>query len=311
MTVFAEPPDNSPWSLFLSNPRWVDCSSFESSNDDEEKTFDLVICWRNNFFKNGKRRGRKVYFWGHDSPSWNFGDLSDLDGMFYLSKYHRSQYKSIMPKIMEKPYVISGNGVVLEQFKQPKSFKNPYKCGYFSSYSRGLIILLHIWPEIYQKFPQAELDIYYGRETYGTLSDDKMQWIIKKLDEYKSLGVRECGRVGHQALANAMQETSILLYPCTCYAETFCITVVKCQLAGMIPIVTRVGALDETLHPDVPGILDFKNDDDITHYLTVVINIMSNIDKLDNSIDKYIEFAKKYTWEACTNKWLELHNSLI
>ena len=131
VVVFAEPPSKSPWSLYLSNPRWVDCDIFDSYKTKAgigNKYFDMVICWRNNFFNKGKECGKKVYFWGHDSPSWDFRDLSNLDGMFYLSKYHKSQYKNIMPKIVEKPYVISGNGVVLEQFTSPKSFTNPYKC---------------------------------------------------------------------------------------------------------------------------------------------------------------------------------------
>ncbi len=313
VTVFADPPPNSPWSLPLSNPLWLDCSNFgkyEEIGSKGDKPFDMVICWRNSFFKNAKKCGKRVYFWGHDSPSYDFGDISDLDGMFYLSEYHKNQFKSVMPKILNKPYTISGNGVVLEQFTNPKNFKNPYKCGYFSSYSRGLMILLDIWPNIKRLYPEATLDIYYGRETYGTLSDDNMQWIIKKLDEYKSLDVKECGKVGHVELANAMQETSILLYPCSCTAETFCITVVKCQLAGMIPITTRIGALDETVHPDAPGIIIVNNSIDINKYYNAVIETMSNITELEPSRDKYIEFAKKFTWEACTNKWLELHEQL-
>jgi glycosyltransferase involved in cell wall biosynthesis len=167
-----------------------------------------------------------------------------------------------------------------------------------------------IWPEIRKKFPLAELDIYYGRETYGIMSDKDMAWTVSKIEEYKDLGVRECGRVGHEELAAAMQEISVLLYPCTCYAETFCITVVKCQLAGMIPVVCRTGALEETVHPDAPSLPPFKRQDDIIKYLDLAIKTLSKIEDLDNDRDKYIEFAKKFTWQACTDKWLELHKSV-
>ena len=162
------------------------------------------------------------------------------------SDWHRSLY----PEVAEKQVAVIGNGILPRHIDGSRP-KRPYSAGYFSSYDRGLETLLHMWPKIRERVPDATLSIYYGWNLFDALHahNANMQAfkhrILRQLDSLKKLGVTEYGRVSHAELARAMEEISVWLYP-TDFTETFCITALKTAEAGMQQVCTNVGALPET-----------------------------------------------------------------
>lgn len=122
--------------------------------------------------------------------------------------------------------------------------------GYFSAYYRGLEVLLKMWPKIREAVPDAELRIYYGWGSWDALEGENgrefHERIDKLLEELADSGVTEYGRVDHETLAEAMRQTKVWAYP-TEFPEIHCITALKAQAAGCIPVVTDVGALSETV----------------------------------------------------------------
>ena len=313
VTLYFNPPKKSIWRSPFSNPRYLEENEYD--HPDNKAHYDLLLMWRRFDVETGRRRADKVFFWPHDilPPLPPNSDFPKFDGLCMLSRYH---YRHFMQKFNESflsiPHTICGNGVLLEQFTEPMSFTNPYSVGYYSNYSRGLIILLIIWPIIKQHFPLATLDIYYGREHWGTLTEMMFNEIINLIEQYKSLGVTEHGKVGHIELAQAMQHTSIWAYPCTSMGETFCITAVKCQLAGMIPVVTPYGALEETVSPHAIIIKDIDTPGGIGRYCEALLGTMENLEKLseENSYivrRSFIQFASKFTWDECVERWLALY----
>jgi hypothetical protein len=60
------------------------------------------------------------------------------------------------------------------------------------------------------------------------------------------MGVTEHGRVSHQELATAMSRIKVWAYP-TEFTEIHCITALKANQAGLIPVVALVAALKETV----------------------------------------------------------------
>lgn len=311
VTLYMNPPPDSIWRSPFSNPQWLPESAWHFANN--KSTYDIVFMWRRYDPDVGRKRGKLIFFWPHDSPysAQSYSQFPNYDGVFALSKHHHKQL-CVFPGFDKVPYVISGNGIVPEQFSQPMSFTNPYSIGYFSNYSRGLNILIFLWPSIKKEFPEATLSICYGRETWNTMSKESFDWLIDKIESYKDLGVTEHGKVGHQELAQIMQNTSVWCYPCTTNAETYCITAIKCQAAGCIPVTTRIGALDETIHPDAPHIPLIQNDKDIQEYKELLFATLRRIesDEIKEERLKYIEFTKNHTWEKCVDKWLELYKSI-
>ena len=314
VTLYMNPPIDSIWRSSLSNPRWLHESEWYKPENKEE--YDLVLMWRRFDVNTGRQRGKIVFYWPHDSPQAdaNKYQFPNFDGVLPLSQHHYNQL-SVMPGFSEIPFSICGNGLVSNQFSSPMSFANPYSIGYFSNYARGLKILLMIWPDIYKKFPLATLDIYYGRETWNILTEDEMKQLVDTINSYKTIGVTERGKVGHQQLANAMQQTSIWCYPCITEGETFCITAAKCQAAGCIPVTTRIGALNETIHSEAPSIPLINTMEDVEKFRELLLETLSRIQNSDPELlkeerQKYIDYGRKYTWESCVTKWLELYEHI-
>lgn len=303
--VYMNPPNESVWKSEDSNPRWLKVDEYFNSHN--SNMYDVVILWRRFDYKIGKVRGTKVYFWGHDSPNTSIKTevkpiLPTFDGMFLLSNHHVHQYQAAYQNMEPQKITICGNGIVPEQFAGTDMNKKfPLRLGYFSNYGRGLIILVMNWPYIRSKFPNAELHICYGRQTWGCISEASLKQLIILIEKHKDIGIVEHGKIGHQELIKVMSECSIWAYPCIDKGETFCITAVKAQLCGLIPVVTRIGALDETVHPDAPSIPEIKEPKDVETYIHLLCRVMSAVDNYDRS--KYIEYAQKYTWKRVTDMW--------
>lgn len=365
--ILAKPPSKSIWRLPISNPRYYD------SDSQLLNKYDIVILWRRTDFSYGKIFGNKVYFWPHDISTHTF-NIKDCDGCFWLSDFQRLNYISKTPLLTSIPYVISGNGIDVRHFWFPvgpgsypsdisntdpvtdtnselipgllrnrlrnnlnmtsPNKKNKYSCIYASNYARGLMDLLNIWPEIHKEFPEATLSIYYGRPSWTGWNETTWGYFDKKLGELKNMGVKEWGIVGHLELAQKFMETSIWAYPC-CVEETYCITAVKAQMAGCIPVTTDLAALKEMVldYSHVSGSLTDTDNGDIGNgdttnnyssssevnksltniiphnlrnkeYCNTLINVMRNIDKYDRSV--FVKFAESKTWNKVVEKWEEL-----
>lgn len=308
VAIYMNPPEDSAWQSPDSNPQWFSVDRW--SDYSNKAKYDVVLMWRRYDVAVGRSRGKKVIFWPHDSPQKIvdfFPPFPVFDGIFLLSKWHHHQFEE-WPGFDKIPRAICGNGYPPEQFENPMTFTNPYSVGYFSSYSRGLIVLLWVWPDVWRQFPKATLDIYYGREHWGTMPEAQLDQITKMIKEFRPIGVVEHGKVGHLELAQSMKNTSVFAYPCICPGETFCITAVKCQASGCIPVTTRIGALNETIHPDAPHVPVLKTTADIEQYKQLLIHTLRRIHDQDPLIpgerQKYISWAQQFTWERCVDKWL-------
>lgn len=161
--------------------------------------------------------------------------------------------------------------------------KKANSVGYFSSYDRGLECLLEMWPEVVKEVPEATLDIYYGWDIFDKVNSknpELMRWrfmMTQKIRSLKDSGVTEHGRVSHTELAKAMKEIKVWAYP-TEFTEIHCITALKAQEAGCIPVTTGCYALEETVQDNT--------------YTVKCEDIYSNQDKQKEFIQKLTEALK-------------------
>jgi len=319
VTVYMNPPTDSKFRFPESNPRWVSVDEWtnkiETGKDNDAK-YDLVLMWRRGDLATGKERGTYVFFWPHDSPGMVQPNMifPPFDGICILSKHHHRQYCAFS-SFANIPYIVCGNGLVPEQFAKPCQFTNPFSIGYFSNYSRGLFLLIMFWPEIRKEFPTATLAICYGRETWNTMQPEQLKYLCAKIEEYKTQGVTEHGKVGHLQLAKIMCETSIWAYPCNTESETFCITAVKCCAAGMIPVTTQIGALLETVHPDAPHMEPITNNAGAHKYKDLLLTTLKRVkdtpaEEMRTERQKYIDFGLSFSWKCCIDRWLQLYNTV-
>ncbi len=238
--VIGSPPLDSVHSSLDANPRFVDQTFYPS------ETLDIGIAWRNhNLGKVVRPFVKKLYLWPHDtnlieSPREH---LEVYDGVFWLSRWQKDYFARQNP-IFCKFDSIFGNGIEPAQFEPIRPRNNPHSCIYGSSYDRGLEILLDLWPKIKEEFPRATLDIYSGMHHLNIRLPDLAKRLRYKIDSLS--GVVDHGKVGHIELNRAYARASFWTYPCT-FPEVFCITALRAQLSGAVPIVIKNYALWETV----------------------------------------------------------------
>lgn len=296
--IFGDPPENSRHISQDDNPRFVDFNWIETSS------LDIAISWRMpNIASYLKKRAHKVYFWPHDFCVEDVSEIqiNSFDGVLWLSQWQRQDWILKNP-LFSKFNCVFGNGINLNQFNPVQERDNPFSCIYGSNYGRGLELLLDIWPSIYNLFPKATLDIYYGWESFGLLNPKTESRMRHLIEQFVSLGVKEHGLVGHQELVRAYERASFWTYPCA-YSEAFCITALKAQYAGAFPIVIEEGALKETVRH---GTSCSQKD----QYCSMLIHAMKKAEKITLK-ERWImrEFIwAEFTWSHIAEMWKEFFN---
>ncbi len=120
-------------------------------------------------------------------------------------------------------------------------------------------------------------------------------------------GIFNHGRVNQKELADAMYKANFNAYP-SAFMETFFITGLENQAAGVIPVSSKLAALTETiaiqdlLVEGWPQNLDYQNR---------WLNLLFTIIEMEEEERKRIRqigrnFASQFTWDASYEKWLQL-----
>lgn len=299
--VFGDPPANSKYKSHTSNPRYVDV------NFDDFPRLDIAISWRMYALAlDLKKIANKVFLWPHDICSHRLSEkeIKAFDGVLWLSEWQKNNWTRINPGL-KKFNKVFGNGINPDQFQDIEERKNPYSCIYGSNYARGLDLLLSIWPQVKKTFPRATLDIYYGWEGFGILSEEKSHSLRQIIKNLASLDVLEHGKIGHEALNQAYSKASFWTYPCT-NVEVFCISALRAQYAGAIPVTIRGSALSETVRH---GYSALHKD----HYLSTLIRAVQQAANAPVSQRSQMrEFIdKEYTWKIIAQKWKNLFECLV
>jgi hypothetical protein len=181
-----------------------------------------------------------------------------------LPEDHRAEPLSppTVPALPDDRFFCSRNGIYPEHFDQVVE-RNPFKVVYGSIYDRGLSQLLEAWLRVKAAVPEAHLTVFYGFESTRARSfrsdpptdQDLLEigtqlafWIYRRAMEaaMRRASAQHLGRIGHLEVARQFLSAGIWAYP-TASAETSCITAMKAQAAGAVPVVIPSGALDETV----------------------------------------------------------------
>lgn len=270
--------------------------------------------------------------WMHDV---NIGEqmthvVDKADMILGLTKWHIAHLAKLYGIAGSKLRVVP-NGVEMDRFPTNRSqdSTNDPRFIWSSSPDRGLDNVLNIWPEIRARWPEARLDIYYGWELIDqTISQyrqagrphvwledfrarcwNQMEWL-----GFENGGIHHHGRVGQEELAKAMYEASFWPYM-TSFMETFCITAIEMQAAGVIPVTSKLAALREVVA--VPSTLVEgwpMNRSYQVNWLQELDNIMTTEPQGEilrlNARSKGRALAESYTWDRAYSRWLELIREL-
>jgi len=182
-----------------------------------------------------------------------------------------------------------------------------HKLFWGSSYDRELDILLFLWPDILKKFPNAELHICYGWETFDKLvsnNPERKAWKKSVQRMMNQKGIFHYGRVGKEKLKKIRKKCGIWAYP-TAFSEINCITALDAQHDGLVPVTMRLAALDETVGSGIKLDGNIKDPKVKDKYLKELLDIMNDPKRWKEESQKAKKFAKDMSWEKIAPQWIE------
>lgn len=246
------------WNRCLDDEGVYDGVTYKNYDEFNVTETDILIVWRTPSMlmthKLDKVKSKK-YLWLHDTvPQLDvLPYLFAYDGIFTLSPWHKSYYVQLTPPEVRKRYIVTRNAVDLTNFHNAKvqyfSPRDPYTIVYGSLYNRGLGELLSVWPKIKSEVPQAKLRIFYGWETLEKLMPMEEFKKYKEDMEFQmdQEGVTHLGRISHDKVAREFLGAGVWAYPCLNFNEVSCITAMKAQIGGAVPVVIPKAALSDTV----------------------------------------------------------------
>jgi glycosyltransferase involved in cell wall biosynthesis len=267
-------------------------------------SFNILIAWRHNIFV-GDINARRKLIWLHDVPSPDMfprETLNKFDKVIVLSEFH----KSLLPEWLPADKVlVSSNGINRDDFKSELLARNPKRMIYTSSYDRGIIHLLKMWPDIKKEVPEAELHLFYGWNTYdsmvlkGARTPEFKNMMVKAMSQD---GVFEHGRVGHKQLIKEFYKSGVYVYP-SHFEEISCISAMKAQSCKCIPVTTNYAALAETVKYGIK--IEGKAGEEKVDRLfkESLINILKDSNKQESIRKEMIGCEDNFSWARVAKQW--------
>lgn len=273
-------------------------------------SFNILISWRNIQFFQQKYNAKRTYLWLHDVPNpqdYTQERLENIDKIMVLSKYHRS----LLPDVKDEKFIITTNGLY-EFLPKVKPTNEPTRCIWTSSYDRGLQHLLEVWPDVVKEVPDAELHIFYGWTLFDKFyhnNPERQAWKKKIETMMGEKGITHHGRVSQEKLEREYKKAGAWTYP-TDFQEINCISGLKAQAFGAIPVCTNYAALKDTVT------FGEKIDGDIwdaevkAQYKDMLISVLKNPDAYDRET-MITATKKKYSWENVVSSWIKDYETIL
>lgn len=270
---------------------------------------DVTILWRHPRPADFKPNSTKVFVDLHDVvPEGELyaERLEHIDKIFVKTKAHRD----LFPSVADEKFTIIPNGIDPSQFELEVE-KDPYLILNTSSPDRHLKATLDVFEKLLEKNPKYKLAWYYGWDVFDEVhekDEEVMGWKKEQLERFEKLkveGKAEGGSmISHTEIAKKYLESSFYLYP-TRFFEIHCISAVKAQLAGTVPITSDYGALAETvqygkkIHEHVEKMgesIPELQGQNIDEYVEAILT--------EKEDPKMREWAKEtYNWQAIVGMW--------
>lgn len=213
---------------------------------------DLLVVVKHPALLEQTLSARSVLFWSADpnrAEEFPAHRLEKLDRIVAISQWHAKELRDNgLPeaKIAPIPLALSPELLAATACLQPQ--RDPHACVYASSFDRGLERLLDLWPTVRKQVPDATLHVWYGWGLFDRVaggSPEALAWKAKLAGMLAQPGVIQHERTTVDDPA-IYAHAGLWTYPCK-GGERFCLTAIKAQRLGAIPVVTPVMALHETV----------------------------------------------------------------
>ena len=129
-------------------------------------------------------------------------------------------------------------------------------------------------------------------------------------------GVTDHGKVGQEEIMRHIFESGVWAYPCP-FPEIYCITAIKAQAGGAIPVSSNFAALDETVQYGVKlpmkeqkeGTLVGAGDEEfLKPFKEALIDMLKHPEKQEAIRKEMQDWARSNSWRKVAEQWVESFN---
>ncbi|MBF0104346.1 MAG: glycosyltransferase family 4 protein [Deltaproteobacteria bacterium] len=238
--------------------------------------------------------------------------FNSIDYFFCVGKWQAETFVSGLGFPRAKIFV-TGNAVNTTFFKPLELAHRKNRIMYTSTPFRGLEYLARYYPKLKVRAPDVGLDVFSGMQLYGMTDKDDQEQYGTLYEALKNAGACLHGPVRQQQLAKVMCANRVLTYPNT-FAETFCISVLEAQAAGLPVVTSKKGAMPERITNGVDGFL-IAGEPHEESYEREFIQITAKLLQ-DETLWKQISSdahkkAATQTYEGLAENWLEFFNEAL
>lgn len=275
---------------FHNNVEWLDIIGCRS------KHFDVAISASYLHFVDIIDAKHRLFWWHNtDFYGWlngenvygsKFLNHDRLNSHIALTDWHKETIKEKYN--IELPIHVIGNSIDRSTFTvETNKIKDSFI--YSSAADRGLYRLLSMWPEVRSEVPNATLNVFCP----GYSQPDVQEW---------PEGVTYHGTVSQEDLHKWQMKSEYWLHP-TDYEETYCITALEMQYAKVIPITTKVAALNEVIASKT---LLIDSDETNDKFIGIIKDLKRSPSLRNVYREKAHQWAKQQSWNVRILEWVKL-----
>lgn len=192
--------------------------------------------------------------------------------------------------------------------------KDKIRLIYTSTPHRGLEILIPVFIDLAQSYPEIELDVFSSFGIYGPSWENRnaqYENLFQMCRDHPQINYH--GWTNQETVRNAYQNAHIFAYP-SIWPETSCRCLIEAMSAGCISVHPNFAAL-----PDTAGGLtvQYDGDQDNNIHASIFYNSLKYaIEKQkNNDMSNYSQYIKTYadgrfSWKSVGIKWKSLVNNL-
>lgn len=232
--------------------------------------------------------------------------LKNVDTIIYVSEWHRQQWESVHPPLASQFYSWV-TPVASNEAWIPKDVpRERYTFMYSSQPDRGLVPLLQMWPRIRARLPEAKLLIagYTADVTRIKILADRLVAQVNK----EVGGIEVVRAVDKRAYFKHLARCRLLLYPGVHFEETNGHVCSEAMMNGVIPLISNLGALSETV-PSGVGVLfegDANSQEYQDRYVAEVVRLTSpesDVEVVRRQLKGYDHVLPRCTYASVGELW--------
>ena len=240
---------------------------------------------------------------------------SKFHKIVYISDWQYDQYRTILGVPYDTTGTVIETGIVPAVLEGEKP-RDKIRICYTSTPHRGLNLLVPVFKNLYEKYPEIHLDVFSSFKLYGWEdADAQFEPLYQECREHP--GITYHGAVSNQEIQDYLKTAHIFGYPCT-WTETSCRSMIEAMSAKLVCVHPNRGAL-----PFTSGNLNYmyQGDDNPQKHAALFHQALEQaiVDVRDNkkSMQDHLTFTKIYTdsrfnidnavrrWEATLRLLLE------